>query len=84
LFLEQLPTLAIAAGAHVVIENPLARMTKGEMFARTAELLGADAASALLSATHPCGHTGRTTNNCGCCERRGGVDSSDEKLALYG
>jgi 7-cyano-7-deazaguanine synthase in queuosine biosynthesis len=73
LFLEQLAALAMAAGAHAAIENPLARLTKGEMFARVAELVGADAASNLLSATHSCGHTGHRSfkisplQHCGVC-----------------
>ncbi len=73
LFLEQLARLATAAGAHAVIENPLSAMTKGEMFARVAELVGRDAASDFLSATHSCGHTGHRNfqlsplQHCGVC-----------------
>ena len=73
LFLEQPAALATAAGAHAAIENPLAGMTKGEMLARIAELVGADAASDLLSATHSCGHTGHRSfkisplQHCGVC-----------------
>jgi hypothetical protein len=73
LFLEGLAALATAAGAHAVIENPLAGMTKGEMFTRVAELVGRDAASDFLSATHSCGHTGHralhvtTLQHCGVC-----------------
>lgn len=73
LFLEQLATLITAAGAYGTIENPLAGMTKGEMFTRVAELVGADAASGLLSATHSCGHTGHRSfkisplQHCGVC-----------------
>lgn len=73
LFLQQLTALATAVGAHAAIENPLAGMTKGEMFARTAELVGADAASEFLSSTHSCGHTGHRSFNfsplqhCGVC-----------------
>src|SRR5262249_5582090 len=40
LFLEQLSAFASAAGAHAEIENPLSRMTKGEMFRRVGELVG--------------------------------------------
>ncbi len=73
LFLEQLATLATAAGAHAQIENPLAAMTKGEMFSRVAEFVGRDATSDLLSATHSCGHTGQRNfkisplQHCGVC-----------------
>lgn len=72
-FLEQLAALASAAGAHAQIENPLARMTKGEMFRRVGELVGNDAASGFLSATHSCSHTGHrsfnisTLEHCGVC-----------------
>lgn len=73
LFLDQLARVAVAAGAHGVIENPLTRMTKGEMFARVAALIGVDAASYFLSATHSCGHTGHRSYTfpplaqCGVC-----------------
>ncbi len=73
LFLEQLTALATAAGAHAVIENPLAGATKGEMFVRVGELVGVDAASDFLSATHSCGHTGHRSlkisplQHCGVC-----------------
>lgn len=73
LFLEQLAALASAAGAHAEIENPLSGMTKGEMFRLVSELVGDDAASGFLSATHSCGHTGHRNFNisplqqCGVC-----------------
>jgi 7-cyano-7-deazaguanine synthase in queuosine biosynthesis len=73
LFLEQLAALASAAGAHAQIENPLSRMTKGEMFRRVGELVGDNAASGFLSATHSCGHTGHRNfkisplQHCGVC-----------------
>ena len=73
LFLDQLAKAAAAAGAHGVIEKPLARMTKGEMFSRVADLVGVDAASHFLSLTHSCGHTGHRSYNfpplaqCGVC-----------------
>jgi 7-cyano-7-deazaguanine synthase in queuosine biosynthesis len=72
-FLEQLAELAAVAGAHAVIENPLADMTKGEMFTQVAELVGKAAASDFLSTTHSCGHTGHRnldfapTRQCGVC-----------------
>jgi len=73
LFLEQLAALATAVGAHAQIENPLAGMTKGEMFAQVAQLVGKDTASDFLSATHSCGHTGHRAfhlsplQHCGVC-----------------
>jgi 7-cyano-7-deazaguanine synthase in queuosine biosynthesis len=73
LFLEQLAVLASAAGAHAQIENPLSGMTKGEMFRHVGELVGQDAASDYLSATHSCGHTGHRSlkisplAHCGVC-----------------
>lgn len=73
LFLSELSRLASAAGAHAEIENPLGRMTKGEMFARVAEIVGVASASAFLSATHSCGHTGHRAlglslrQHCGVC-----------------
>ncbi len=73
LFLEQLATLATAAGAHAQIENPLTAMTKGEMFSHLAKLVGRDTASDFLSATHSCGHTGHRNfkisplQHCGVC-----------------
>jgi 7-cyano-7-deazaguanine synthase in queuosine biosynthesis len=73
LFLEQLAALASAAGAHAQIENPLSGMTKGEMFRRVGDLVGQDEASAFLSATHSCGHTGHRNfrisplEHCGVC-----------------
>ncbi|MCK9928835.1 7-cyano-7-deazaguanine synthase [Frankia sp. Mgl5] len=73
MFLEQLAALASAAGAHAQIENPLSGMTKGEMFRNVGELVGNEAASGLLSATHSCGHTGHRNfkispiQHCGVC-----------------
>ena len=73
LFLEQLAALASAAGAHAQIENPLTGMTKGEMFRRVGDLVGHDAASGFLSATHSCSHTGHRNfkisplQHCGVC-----------------
>ncbi|RKF20954.1 7-cyano-7-deazaguanine synthase [Micromonospora globbae] len=73
LFLQQLSDLATEAGAHAEIENPFALMTKGEMFGMAADLVGLDAASSLLSATHSCAHTGHrshrlpVSSHCGVC-----------------
>jgi hypothetical protein len=51
----------------------MSAMTKGEMFAIVAELVGNKAASTFLSLTHSCGHTGHRNFNypvlshCGVC-----------------
>lgn len=73
LFLQQFAELATEAGAHAEIDNPFDLMTKGEMFRSAADLVGAEAASSLLSATHSCAHTGQRTHHfpfsvhCGVC-----------------
>lgn len=72
-FLYELSQVAAASGAHAPVTNPLVTMTKGEMFARTAELLGKKNASTFLSLTHSCGHTGHRSfgygviSHCGVC-----------------
>jgi 7-cyano-7-deazaguanine synthase in queuosine biosynthesis len=72
-FLDTLKTLLSEVGAHCELTNPFREMTKGEMFARAAELLGQDEASRLLSSTLSCAHTGHKTHHyplttaCGVC-----------------
>jgi hypothetical protein len=72
-FLEGLSQTLNTVGAHATIHNPFADRTKGEMFAKAADLVGADKASAFLSATHSCGLTGQrafgipVTTQCGVC-----------------
>ncbi|MEU5934514.1 hypothetical protein [Micromonospora sp. NPDC047187] len=72
-FVHELSRLATAAGAHAPISNPLSDMTKGEMFTRVSDLIGAKTASEFLSATHSCGHTGHRSlgypvlSHCGVC-----------------
>lgn len=72
-FLAGLRDVLAAVGAHSVIDNPFAYMTKGEMFARAAELVGANEASVLLSRTNSCAHTGQRAfgfsidTPCGVC-----------------
>ncbi|MEU5908423.1 hypothetical protein ABZ780_29115 [Micromonospora sp. NPDC047467] len=72
-FLHELSQVAAASGAHASVINPLAAMTKGEMFTRTGELIGVHAASGFLSGTHSCGHTGHRSHHypvmshCGVC-----------------
>lgn len=72
-FLEGLAQVLTGVGAHGEIHNPFTDMTKGEMFATAAELVGGDEAAAYLSATHSCGLTGQrafglpVTLQCGVC-----------------
>jgi 7-cyano-7-deazaguanine synthase in queuosine biosynthesis len=72
-FLEGLSQVLDRVGAHSAIHNPFAVMTKGEMFALAAELVGTDEAANYLSATHSCGLTGQrafglpVTRQCGVC-----------------
>lgn len=58
-FLQRLAAALAKIGAHGTIENPFAASTKGEMFQMAARIVGAGAASKLLSATHSCGLTGQ-------------------------
>lgn len=73
LFLERLRALLDEAGAHSELVNPFERLTKGEMFRRAAEIVGQKEASALLSMTLSCAHTGHKTHGysilvgCGVC-----------------
>jgi 7-cyano-7-deazaguanine synthase in queuosine biosynthesis len=72
-FLSELSRLAAAAGAHAPVSNPMSSMTKGEMFVKVGDLVGKKAASAFLSLTHSCGHTGhrnfhyQVLSHCGVC-----------------
>jgi hypothetical protein len=72
-FLAGLRDLLETVGAHGEIENPFAEMTKGEMFRWAADLVGDNAASDFLSATHSCAHSGQrsfgisTKDSCGVC-----------------
>lgn len=72
-FLETLQALLREAGAHAEISNPFQEMTKGEMFAQAAEIVGAQAASKLLGSTLSCAHTGHKRHGysiktgCGVC-----------------
>jgi hypothetical protein len=60
-------------GAHHDLVNPFAGSTKGEMYSRAAELVGASAAGTYLSDTHSCAHTGQRafgispSESCGVC-----------------
>lgn len=72
-FLQGLSDVLQKAGAHAAIENPLAHLTKGQMFRLAADLVGTEAASEVLSATHSCGLTGQRAfgvsprQQCGVC-----------------
>jgi 7-cyano-7-deazaguanine synthase in queuosine biosynthesis len=72
-FLAELRRILTAVGAHADIVNPLADMTKGEMFTMAAELTGASEAGTFLSSTHSCGLTGQRAfsispaKQCGVC-----------------
>jgi 7-cyano-7-deazaguanine synthase in queuosine biosynthesis len=72
-FLSGLADVLRDVGAHGTIENPFANSTKGEMFERATELVGADEASTFLSNTNSCAHTGQRafkvspTQACGVC-----------------
>ena len=57
-FLDGLSVILEAIGAQSTIVNPFAELTKGEMFAEVAELVGKAEASRFLSLTHSCGMTG--------------------------
>ena len=72
-FLARLSRILEDVGAHATIENPFARMTKGEMFRTAANRFGEAEIGGFLSATHSCGLTGQrskripTTTQCGVC-----------------
>lgn len=72
-YLQGLSDILRRAGAHGEILNPLAEMTKGEMFRMAVGLTSSEAASKLLSATHSCGLTGQRaygvspSHQCGVC-----------------
>jgi 7-cyano-7-deazaguanine synthase in queuosine biosynthesis len=72
--LSSLHRLIAGVGGHGDLSNPFAMMTKGEMYAEAATVLGADDASKLLSMSHSCAHvrwamgTGlRPDTQCGIC-----------------
>ncbi len=72
-FLQGLSAVLTKVGAHAVIANPFVAATKGEMYQRVVGLVGANEASAFLSATHSCALTGQRTHHisaevpCGIC-----------------
>lgn len=72
-FLGDLISLLSSVGAHHDLVNPHAEMTKGEMFQQIRDLLGHERASAFLSDTSSCSHTGAKSYGisakiaCGVC-----------------
>lgn len=72
-FLQNLSAVLTKTGAHAVIENPFESSTKGEMFQRVVDLVGANEASGFLSGTHSCALTGQRAHHisaevpCGIC-----------------
>lgn len=73
-FLDGVASVLTAVGAHAEIHNPFADMTKGEMFAKVASLVGSNEAASFLSKTHSCAHSGQrafrglsATMQCGVC-----------------
>lgn len=72
-FLGDLISMLSTVGAHNDLVNPHADMTKGEMFQQVREMLGHDRASAFLSDTSSCSHTGAKSYGisakiaCGVC-----------------
>lgn len=72
-FLEGLAQVLATVGAHSSIHNPFSTMTKGEMYALAAGLVGVDESAQFLSTTHSCGLTGQrafglpVTRQCGVC-----------------
>ncbi|WP_411098856.1 hypothetical protein [Streptomyces sp. x-45] len=72
-FLAGLSNVLTKVGTHALIENPFRSATKGEMYLKAVDLVGAKEASAFLSATHSCGLTGQRAHRispevpCGVC-----------------
>lgn len=72
-FLQGLSSILVKVGAHGDIINPFSNATKGEMFSKVRDVIGADAASEYLSSTTSCSHTGaksfgiRRRAQCGVC-----------------
>lgn len=74
-FLRGLEAVLRKVGAHAGIENPFERLTKGEMFVWTKQLVGKRKAEAFLKSTHSCAHTGHRSRplqlslryQCGVC-----------------
>jgi hypothetical protein len=72
-FFEDLRTILESVGAHNDLINPYTDLTKGEMFTKVKAAIGEEQASAFLSATNSCSHTGARRygvsprTSCGVC-----------------
>lgn len=72
-FIEGLIKILQDVGVHADISNPFDRMTKGEIFAQAADMIGRGESSKFLSRTHSCGHTDQRylsispLTQCGVC-----------------
>lgn len=88
-FIGNLTKILDEVGAHHDIVNPYASTTKGEMFAEVAEMVGRERASAYLTMTSSCSHTGARSYGVGphvacgvcfgCVLRRASFNSSGLK-----
>ena len=59
-FIEGLVEILQTVGVHADVSNPFDRMTKGEMFAQSTNMIGdEEELSKFLSRTYSCGHTGQ-------------------------
>lgn len=72
-FFAELRAVLEEVGAHADFSNPFADCTKGEMFAQLSNKIGSQQASAFLSLTNSCSHSGARsfgfypTIQCGVC-----------------
>jgi len=85
-FFKDLRSILERVGAHYDLVNPFADLTKGEMFKRVIDSVGAVEAAAFLGKTTSCSHTGARTYGIspsvacgvcfGCILRRASFDAS--------
>ncbi len=72
-YLRDLSNILQRVGAHADITNPFEDLTKGEMFAKVAKLIGKEKAADILGMTHSCANTGQRNfkipvkTQCGVC-----------------
>jgi hypothetical protein len=71
-FLQDLGTVLGQLGLRVALSNPFERLSKGEVFQRVIDAIGAAEASQMLSASHSCAKPDRGPNfsadtHCGAC-----------------
>ena len=81
-FLRELSDALRILGLHVKLSNPFEQLTKGEVYQRVIDVIGAAEASRLLSASHSCAKPDRgpgfaAETHCGACfgclVRRAGI-----------